>query len=44
MPEVGKGWIYSPPTAKEFKRCTAPVKAPPKKACSTEEKILGLCE
>ena len=46
MPEVGKGWIYSPPTARELKRCmqaqakTAPVRP---KACSTEQKILGLC-
>ncbi|HTT10623.1 MAG TPA: TAXI family TRAP transporter solute-binding subunit [Burkholderiaceae bacterium] len=43
MPEVGKGWIYSPPTAKEFKRCAAQVK-PARKACTTEQKILGLCE
>ena len=42
MPEVGKGWIYSPPTAKELKRCTE-VKAA-RKACTTEQKILGLCE
>jgi len=45
MPDVGKGWLYSPPTAREFKRCieqrTRPVRA---KACSTEQKILGLCE
>ena len=43
MPEVGKGWIYSPPTAREFKRCAAQAKPKPK-ACSTEQKILGLCE
>lgn len=51
MPEVGKGWLYSPPTARELKRCAAPTPppAPPppparNKACSTEQKILGLCE
>jgi TRAP transporter TAXI family solute receptor len=43
MPEVGKGWIYSPPTAKELKRCTTQAK-PVRKACTTEQKILGLCE
>ncbi len=47
MPDVGKGWIYSPPTSREFKRCAAaqakPAAARPK-ACSTEQKILGLCE
>jgi TRAP transporter TAXI family solute receptor len=46
MPEVGKGWIYSPPTAREFKRCTAAQAKPAMRAkpCSTEQKILGLCE
>jgi hypothetical protein len=45
MPDVGKGWIYSPPTSRELKRCTGggPVK-PVRKPCSTEQKILGLCE
>jgi TRAP-type uncharacterized transport system substrate-binding protein len=41
MPEVGAGWIYSPPTAREFKRCNA---KPAPKPCSTEQKILGLCQ
>jgi len=46
MPEVGKGWIYSPPTAREFKRCAAAQARPAvrTKPCSTEQKILGLCE
>jgi TRAP transporter TAXI family solute receptor len=45
MPDVGKGWVYSPPTARELKRCIggAPAK-PVRKPCSTEQKILGLCE
>jgi TRAP transporter TAXI family solute receptor len=47
MPEVGKGWVYSPPTAREFKRCAATLAKPSAvrpRACSTEQKILGLCE
>jgi TRAP transporter TAXI family solute receptor len=44
MPEVGKGWLYSPPTAREFKRCAPQGKPARAKACSTEQKILGLCE
>lgn len=44
MPDVGKGWIYSPPTAREFKRCAAAGKPVRAKACTTEQKILGLCE
>jgi TRAP transporter TAXI family solute receptor len=43
MPEVGAGWIYSPPTARELKRCMANGK-PARKPCTTEQKILGLCE
>jgi TRAP transporter TAXI family solute receptor len=43
MPEVGTGWIYSPPTARELKRCMANAK-PVRKPCTTEQKILGLCE
>lgn len=51
MPELGKGWLYYPPIAREIARCTAPavVAAPaapaPAKpgACSIEQNILGLC-
>jgi TRAP transporter TAXI family solute receptor len=43
MPEVGKGWLYSPATAREFKKCAAQAKVR-SKACTTEQKILGLCE
>jgi uncharacterized protein len=43
MPEVGKGWVYSPPTAKEFKRCAA-LKPARSSSCTTEQRILGLCE
>jgi len=37
LPELGPGWTYYPPTARELRACT------PKKRCSNEEKILGLC-
>jgi len=43
MPELGRGWSYYEPIAREFKRCMAPPK-PPRPPCSTEQKILGLCE
>jgi hypothetical protein len=43
MPELGRGWQYYPPVARELKRCTAPAK-PARPACTTEQKILGLCE
>ena len=42
MPDLGRGWSYYEPIAREFKRCTAPKPARP--VCSTEQKILGLCE
>jgi uncharacterized protein len=37
LPELGQGWTYYPPTAREIRACTA------KKKCSAEERILGLC-
>jgi uncharacterized protein len=37
LPELGQGWTYYPPTAREIRACTA------KKKCSAEELILGLC-
>ena len=45
MPELGKGWQYYPPIAREIGRCAvpAPVKAPVR-ACSIEQNILGLCK
>ena len=43
MPSLGEGWRYFPPTAQELNRCAQkPVK--PVKVCTTEQKILGLCE
>jgi hypothetical protein len=45
MPALGQGWAYYPATARELGRC-AQLRPPPKpvRACSTEQKILGLCE
>jgi TRAP-type uncharacterized transport system substrate-binding protein len=43
MPELGRGWAYYEPIAREFKKCSAP-KQPARAACTTEQKILGLCE
>ena len=47
LPELGRGWFYYPPTAVEIRRCIAGrtrPKSPPVKACSQQERILGLCE
>jgi|SRR5262245_2898865 len=45
LPELGPGWIYYPPTTKEIRSCVAKSKTRGKspKACSPEERILGLC-
>ncbi|MEL4178359.1 TAXI family TRAP transporter solute-binding subunit [Roseateles sp. PN1] len=38
LPELGNGWAYFSPTARELRTCAAT-----KKRCSAEERILGLC-
>ena len=44
MPELGRGWTYYPPMARELSKCMATeAKAAQTKACPTEQKILGLC-
>ncbi|HEY6510734.1 MAG TPA: TAXI family TRAP transporter solute-binding subunit, partial [Burkholderiaceae bacterium] len=43
MPQLGQGWSYYAPTAKELAPC-AQKAAKPVKACTTEQKILGLCQ
>jgi TRAP-type uncharacterized transport system substrate-binding protein len=43
MPQLGQGWTYFAPTAQELTRCSQRA-AKPVKMCSTEQKILGLCE
>ena len=45
LPTLNQGWTYYPPTTREIRSCLAQ-KANPKpvkKACSSEEKILGFC-
>jgi TRAP transporter TAXI family solute receptor len=46
MPELGRGWSYFGPTARELNRCPAlkPAAAKAGKVCTTEQRILGLCE
>ena len=53
LPKLGRGWSYYQPTAGEIQSCAAstvsaakaapPVAIPVSKACSQQEKILGLC-
>lgn len=43
MPQLGQGWSYYSPTAAELARCAQKANKPVK-ACTTEQKILGLCE
>jgi TRAP transporter TAXI family solute receptor len=45
LPALNDGWTYYGPTTREIRSCLAAQKAPVKaaKACSAEEKILGLC-
>jgi len=47
LPDLGRGWFYYPPTASEIRSCIAGrarPKSAPAKACSQQERILGLCE
>ncbi|MFO1287087.1 MAG: TAXI family TRAP transporter solute-binding subunit [Rubrivivax sp.] len=46
LPQLGQGWAYYPATTRELGRCTQLRTPPPRaaKQCSTEQKILGLCE
>jgi uncharacterized protein len=46
LPDLGRGWFYYPPTAREIRNCIAGrsvTRAPPTRACSQQERILGLC-
>jgi len=47
LPELGRGWLYYPPTAAELRSCIAAKmkpKPPPARTCSQQERVLGLCE
>jgi TRAP transporter TAXI family solute receptor len=46
FPELGNGWVYYAPTTREIKACMADksrVPAKPRRTCTAEERILGLC-
>ena len=51
LPELGRGWIYYAPTARELRSCGAETSRPdavvksrqPARMCSQQERILGLC-
>jgi TRAP transporter TAXI family solute receptor len=46
LPELSPGWTYFQPTAREIRNCVAgkvKTRAKPARACSAEERILGLC-
>ena len=47
LPELGRGWTYYVPTARELRRCAAgrgsPAE-PSRSACTQVEGVLGLCE
>jgi len=51
LPELGRGWFYYAPTAREIRACLAgelnagsPAVSPVGKACPQQERILGLCK
>ena len=49
LPDLGRGWFYYAPTAREIRSCVAggskePSPSRPAKACSQQERILGLCK
>lgn len=51
LPDLGRGWLYYGPTARELQSCVpgavkleTQVRSKPAKACSQQERILGLCK
>jgi hypothetical protein len=47
LPDLGRGWLYYPPSSGELRACMvakAKPKTPPAKTCSQQEQILGLCK
>jgi TRAP-type uncharacterized transport system substrate-binding protein len=44
LPDLGQGWAYYGPTERALRSCIAKMPVPkPVRACSQQEKILGLC-
>ena len=47
LPDLGRGWLYYPPSSGELRACVAAKakpKASPAKTCSPQEQILSLCK
>ena len=47
LPDLGRGWFYYAPTAREIRSCTAGAPVEPlrsAKPCSQQERVLGLCK
>ena len=45
LPALGRGWLYYPPMAREIQTCAASQRVvTPVKACTQQERILGLCK
>ncbi|MEP6943413.1 MAG: TAXI family TRAP transporter solute-binding subunit [Betaproteobacteria bacterium] len=47
LPDLGRGWFYFAPTSQEIRSCIAGAPkeiARPAKACTQQERILGLCQ
>jgi hypothetical protein len=51
LPDLGRGWYYYGPTAREIRSCAitpvkvaVPAKLPAEKACTQQAMILGLCK
>ena len=51
LPELGRGWSYYAASARELRSCLGgearalpPATPPPAKACSQQERLLGLCQ
>lgn len=44
LPELGRGWVYYPPMAREIQNCSSGKRVvAPVQSCSQQERILGLC-
>jgi len=45
LPELGQGWLYYGPTERTLRNCLAGLSKPkPMRACTQQERILGLCK
>ena len=44
LPDLGRGWTYSPATYRELRRCIESGRAKPVPACTQQTRILGLCK